>query len=141
MSTLTLTVEEIVGVYQALPQLDGYSKVNPKDGSIVFVPYEFDDTVRWNVLKNKKALKTDAETYEEARQALIKQLSPELGDVSKESAEKLTEFSTRNKVILAQRVDVPGVVKFNKSAILKDNKNPIAPTILELLLPIIDESN
>ncbi len=137
--SITLTIEEAVGVAQVLPQLDGYNKVNPKDGSIVFIPYDLDDTIRWDIIKNKKILKMDVETYEENRQALIKELSPVEGDVAKESAEKLADFNKRNRAFLNKKVEFVGLLKFNKSGILKDNKNPIAPTILEYLLPIIDE--
>lgn len=140
MSTITLTVEEIVGLYQALPQLDGYQKVNPKDSSIAFVPYELDDTIRWDIIKNKKLLKTDAETYEERRKEIISELSPTLGDVAKEDSSKLTDFNKRTRTLLARKVEIPGLLKFNKSGILKDNKNPIPSSILELLMPIIDET-
>lgn len=134
----TLTVEEIVGAHKALMHLDGYQK-EVKDSAIT-VPYKFDDSTRWNIAKNKRILKTEAEAYEETRTALIKELSPDLGDVTKETNEKQEVFRLRHRELFARKIEVSGILKLKKSALLKDDSNPIPGTVLEYLIPILDET-
>ena len=134
-----LTLEDIIGANAALNQLDGQQKEG-KDGSFALIPYKFDDATRWNIAKNKRLFKVEAEAYDETRNALIKELSPVNMDVSKEDAATREKFRLRHRELLKKPVELSGLLKIKKSALLKEDLNPIAGSILELLMPILDES-
>ena len=137
--TNTYTLEEITGISAALGQLDGVYK-ETKDGQYALVPFKFDDSTRWNIAKNRRLLKAEIELYSEARDAIIKELSPINHDLTKETAKERESFAARNKELLKNSVELPGLLKLKKSSLLKDDGNPIAGSVLELLIPIVDET-
>lgn len=135
----TYTLEEVVGLSAALAQLDGVQK-ETKEGQFVLVPFKFDDSTRWNIAKNKRLIKPEVESYGEARDAIIKELSPEKHNLAEATAQGREQFTARNKDLLKKLLEMPGLLKLKKSALLKDDSNAIAGSVLELLMPLIDET-
>ena len=137
MSTITLKLSEIIAVNTGLSALDGYQKQVGE--TVAFIPFKFDDSTRWNIAKNRRLLKPEIEAYEEVRQSIVKELSPEKGDVGKESGRVLMEFNARTKPILDKPITISGLLRLKKESLLKDNANPIPGNVLELLMPLIDD--
>lgn len=136
MSTVKLTISEILGASRALGQLDGYTKATEQGAAQV--PYNLDDSTRWNIAKNRRILSAEIESYEEVRIKMVRELSPKEANIGKESAEVQEAFRERIKTLLHTTVELPGFLRLKKASVLTGN--PIPGSVLELLLPIIDET-
>lgn len=134
---IELTVTDILGVSAGLSALDGYNKVTEKETAVV--SYSFDDSTRWNIGKNKRILRAELDVFEETRVALIKELSPTTSNIAAESPEVQEQFNIRYKELMKRKVPLPGLLKLKKSSLLCESKNPIPGSVLERLIPIIEE--
>ncbi len=139
MSTVTkLTLREIINLNNGLSSLSGFIKV--VGDSAVQVPFNFDDSVRWNIAKNKRITRTFAEDFEEFRKAKVTELSPVNGDIGKEEPKANTDFQAWHSAQMKAVHEVSGLLKLKASGLLKNGENPVDTNVLELLLPIIDDA-
>lgn len=136
-STIKLTLREILNLNIGLSSLSGYNKVIGQ--STINVPFNFDDSTRWNIAKNKRITRTFQEDFEELRQAKVKELSPENGDISKESAIVQGDWAKWTSAQHKTAHEVPGLLRLKAAGLLKNGENPVDTNVLELLLPIIEE--
>ncbi len=95
-----------------------------------------DDSTRWNIAKNRRILAKEAEAYEEVRVQMIKDLSPENLDISKEDAKKQEEFRVRTKALLDKEVSCSGLLTIVKSLVLVEGVNLDA---IDAIFPFIVE--
>lgn len=144
MSEIKIRIGDILSILNALNALDGYNSptATEADGKTVAkVPYGFDAGTRWNIAKNKKILVKELELAEEQRQGLVKELSPVNLDVSKEPAEVQTAFQARYREFFATETAPAGLLALKRAKLLPETgpQNPIPPSTLEALMPIISE--
>ena len=136
-SIIILKVSEILAASNALAQLNGFQKAVGE--TVALIPYKLDDSTRWNIAKDRKILAREVEVFQEANNALIFELSPKNGDVTKEDGPTRQQFQARIKAINDREVELPGLLKIKKAALLKDEANPVPGTVLEALMPLIDD--
>lgn len=96
-----------------------------------------DVKTRWNIVKNKRLLKTHAEDYEEIRVKLVMELSPENKDIGKEDAKVQEAFLAQTKALLNSECPVAGLLTVGMKPLLEGN---VSLEALEALFPfIVDE--
>lgn len=117
---INLTLGEVLAIYQAIGQISSVK----------------DDGLRYNVAKAKRILTKEAELYEEQRNQIIIELSPEHHDLNKESVLTREAFLKRDKALRGTKIELPGLLRFSRqqAMCLTDN-----PHVLESLLLITTE--
>lgn len=115
-----MTISDAINVYRALGQVSSVK----------------DDSLRWNIAKNKRILKNEIDLYDEARIAIIKELSPENSDVSKESSALQAQFMQRDRALQKKPAELPGFLLFTQAQATGMTQDP---NVIEALLPAIQE--
>lgn len=127
-----LTVEQAKGVVTGLRQLSKYETVD-KDGKPATGYYKFSGTLRFTMALNIETGTKVEVALQAANVALVAELAnggPSVPD------DKMVEYNKRIRAIL----DAPCRCTFEpiKRDDLKLDDNPIPPTVLALLLPILE---
>ena len=130
-----LTVQQAILIYNGLIQLDGYDDVC-RDGATEKTCrriYKFGGGARISIATNLAEAKRIVTAYTDARNALIAQYA---NGSNKVPDEDIARFNADDRKALNATVDVVfGRIKRDD---LKLDENPIPPSVLSLIIPIID---
>lgn len=136
---MTLKLREVAELYSALKSLDGTDRVvhveNQPD-KVVREPFFFGGKTRWNIAKNLGILKHSIDAYEVARTDLIKSLSKDGAGIAVGDTEAFGKFNVEHEKMLNAVEDLSGILKLSEDE-LNTDKNPIPPSVLMVLLPLI----
>lgn len=136
-----MKLKEIQILYTAITAIDKYDTI-VKDSSgkdaIISRAYSFSGKTAWNLAKNRSILKPFVELIQETRNKLIKQVSGGLEQIELSDKDAVQKFLLEINPVLEQEQEVQGLLKI-KVEDLKLSENPISPSILEALIPIISE--
>jgi len=135
---IKLKVSDLLALQQGLAAFDGQQKVVPQGDApakVVLVPYELSGKTRWIIAQNLAALQPQVKAADDARNALVKQIGGEAGTIAAVDSAKVSKFTAAYNEILAQ----PLTVELTKVKLedLKLDANPLPPTLLSSLNPII----
>lgn len=137
---MTLKLKEISELHAALLSLDGYDRIargaEGQPDQIVHEPYQLGGKVRWNVAKNSGILKQLMDAYNVARNDLVKELSKDGKSIPATDTDALAKFTEEHQKIFEIDHEVSGLLKFNEADLNLD-KNPIPPSVLVALMPLI----
>ena len=131
-----LNINQIANLANALDSLSGYV-IGLTNGKPVTVPYKFTGKTRWNIAKNVGVLKKILETFDEARKALVAQVTNGKGFASDSpDQEGYAEFQALIKPLTTEDHEVEGLLNICADDILKD-ENPVPSGIIEILMPLL----
>lgn len=135
---IKLKVSDLLALQQGLAAFDGQQKIVPQGDApakVALTPYELSGKVRWVIAQDLAALQPQAKAADEARNALLKQIGGDSGTIAATDALKVSKFTAAYNEVLAQVV----TVELTKLALadLKLDANPLPPTVLANLSPII----
>ena len=135
---IKLKVSDLLALQQGLAAFDGQQKVVPQGDApakVVLVPYELPGKTRWAIAQDLAAIAPALKAADEARNALLKQIGGEAGTISSSDTVRISKFTAAYNEVLNQVVTVE-LTKI-PSADLKLDANPLPPTVLASLTPII----
>lgn len=135
--TRTLKLGDLLALAAALGSLDHYTKVIQDQP--VRIPYDFTDTTRRIIVKNKRALKPHVEDFQDFKLALIREVSGGKDSIPDSEHEKLGALNARIHVAQKEEETVE-LFALDEAQLLKGDKNPIPSSVLEALWPITDEA-
>lgn len=135
---MKVTVKAALEMAQAIGQLDGYQNGSAER----LTPYKYDGATRLRIANARRKLRAIVEDYQEARNAILIEISDGAGSLSPispamshEERSKIAAlhmaFDKRDKELLAATVDFD--VAPLTSEQLKLDDNPIPPSVLDLL--------
>ena len=135
---IKLKVSDLLALQQGLAAFDGQQKVvlqGDAPAKVVLTPYELSGKVRWVIAQDLAALQPQAKAVDEARNALLKQIGGEFGTIPSTDTARISKFTAAYNEVLNQSV----TVELTKIALadLKLDANPLPPTVLSSLTPII----
>ena len=135
---IKLKVSDLLALQQGLAAFDGQQKVVPQGDApakVVLVPYELSGKTRWIIAQNLAALQPQVKAADEARNALLKQIGGESGTIPATDTARISKFTAAYNEVLNQSV----TVELTKLALadLKLDANPLPPTVLSALAPVI----
>lgn len=137
-SAATLTVSEVLELKAGLQALDGQPTLVPAQGDqpakVVSVPYKFSSDARWKIFSALTAVKGTLDTFEAARQDLVKRMGL---DTDPKNEAKLTAFTTEISKDLARKTEVK--LPTLSRAELNLTENAIPGSVLAALAPVIGE--
>lgn len=141
-------LSEVLTLNAALEGLDGHQDtIKTQDGEqVIRRPYLYASSkTTWNIAKNRRVLKEHVQTYTEARDALIKEISGGI-EIPADDKTKVADFTARHEELLAQKVEVTGLLKLKLSDLFNERKqgeqtvmNPIPASVLNALFELIEE--
>ena len=133
MPHLTLTNTQLADITAGLCQLDGI-----RLSADSFKPFKFDDDTVWKIASNHGAAAQALTTFERAKKMLVAQHGMVEGmKVTPENAAQVQAFMAALDALQERPVEVPGLEKIKRSE-LKVGSNPIAPSTLARLMPILE---
>lgn len=133
--TCTLKTGELLALAAALASLDHYTKIIVDQP--VRIPYDLTDETRKIIRRNKRALKPFVEDDQDAKLALIREISGGKDSIPDSDHEKLGAINAR----MHQAHKDPETVELyalDEAQLLKGDKNPIPASVLEALWPITE---
>jgi hypothetical protein len=135
---ITMTVEEAVRLSQGLAALDGYDRTieGPDGERTVREFYKFEPLVGLAVARNANSLEPVARAYQDARNRLIRKHAGGGFKVDPGTQEAVAFAEDDRKILAAE--ETVALVPI-READLKLDVNPIPPSVLGLLLPLLDD--
>lgn len=133
---MKLKLSEILDLYDAISQLDGFIKV--VGDKVIQVPYKLTDEVRRKIVKNRRLLKPFVEDYDARRLEIIREIADDgTTYVAPDDGPKQAEFAVKDRAERASLHNVEGLHIFERGDLFVENKNPIPGTVEDALAPII----
>lgn len=130
----SLTNREILRLHEGLTALDG---VGAKDGSVL--RFEFDDSMAWNVAKNRRIIEEAKKNYDLACKTLAVSLKIVEGQkVTDENAERVAKFIEGCEKIRDKTQDLTGILRISRKDLQKAGVK--IPGILSNLMPILSDA-
>ena len=141
--TIELKISAIREIFYALQNFDGQDKIvkNENGEKSVRIPYQLSGKIRWNIAKNINILRSLVEASDDAIKSIIREITE--GKSSSISAkDNPREFELYNKKLnelLEEKSEINGLLKFKYNDFNLDEpiSNPIPPTVLAILQPLI----
>ena len=135
---LRLTVEQALDLLAGLTALDGHEELvgEGKQQQKIVVPYTLGGPLRQAIFHDITATKPVAADFQNARNAVVIELSKGAGKLDPGSPES-AKLALQTQAMMAQPVDLK--LDRIKLADLKLDSNPIPGTVLAQLAPILDE--
>jgi hypothetical protein len=131
-----MKIRDILMLAQALQTLDGYTKIVRDGGQDkpIHAPYEFSGNVRFAIAKNINAIAPVNRAFSEARNALVRQFSSGGEEVP---AAAMPGFDAAVKELLDRDEDIQ-ILPLSQLDLNLD-KNPIPPTVVAGLMPLLGD--
>lgn len=128
---MKLKTKVISQLYTALLALNGRNRIIETDGKATgsaYEPFAFPVQTRLNIARNITILRPLQETYEEARKALVKELSPD-GTTQALDASPLqfAKYQERHDALLEAKLEVKGLLLINWTDL---EPNKVMPTVI-----------
>ena len=133
---MKMKLQQVRNLATAFSMLDGSAKVINNEK--VLEPYVFSAKARWNIVKNLRILNVFVTDFNNARDALIKQISNGNNEIDSKNQEQMAEYLNGLSEINLQEVEVNGILPIKLEELNLD-KNQIPSSILAELGDLINE--
>lgn len=139
-TTIALSNGKLEQLAIALASLDGL-RTKPDE----FKPYKFDDDTEmtWLIASNAAVVADALKVYERAKKSLaLKYGVADRMPITKENADNVAAFMEELAALEDRDVEVSGLNRLSKAKLRVgsgDRRNPIPPSVLTRLMPILEE--
>lgn len=134
---MKLTLKQILDASSAVKALDVYERVVREGGTerVVREPYRFGGATRMTLARTQAALQAHSDAFDKAHNALIRELANGQDHIPADAAGSKQMFVEEIGKLLAS--EHPIEIAQLSEADLKLDDNPIPPSVLTALLPLL----